>query len=81
MSFQKHTLDGMEMDKTDSNGGLSQKVFGHHLRSHLPSLQPLLQQTLEQHFTAEVDSKQKRNGELLPYIYTLELQQKMIMTY
>ena len=46
----------------DKNGNLSQKVFRHHARLHLPCLQPLLQKRLEESFVTEVDDQKKERG-------------------
>ncbi|KAG9237433.1 cytochrome P450 [Amylocarpus encephaloides] len=61
-AFPEQTIDGLSVDNIDKNGSLSQKVFRHQARLHLPSMQSLLQQRLDEGFASEIDSH-KTKGE------------------
>ena len=64
-AFPEQTIDGLKVDGLDQNGSLSQKVFRHHARLHLPSLQLLYEKRLEEAFVREVDSQKKKDGKSL----------------
>jgi len=64
-AFPEQTIDGLQLDNIDQNESLSQKVFRHHARIQLPNMQPLLEGRLEEAFAIEVDSHNRKDGELL----------------
>ena len=65
-AFPGQTINGIKIDSLDKNGNLSQKVFRHHARLHLPSLQPLLHERVEEAFATEIESQKMEYGECLP---------------
>ncbi|KAL9095068.1 MAG: hypothetical protein Q9165_002670 [Trypethelium subeluteriae] len=64
-AFPEQTIDGLKLDGMDRDGSLSQKVFRHHARLHLPNLQPLLQKRLEEAWTRELQSQNVKDGQYL----------------
>jgi hypothetical protein len=61
-AFPEQTIDGLPIDGMDKNGSLSQKVFRHQARLHLPTLQPLLEKRLGEAFKSEIDSQLETDG-------------------
>jgi hypothetical protein len=61
-AFCEQTIDGLPIDGMDKNGSLSQKVFQHQARLHLPTLQPLLEKRLDEAFTSEIDGQVEKDG-------------------
>ena len=49
----------------DNHGSLSQKVFRHKARQHLPSMQPVLEKRVGEAFNKEVHTKLKTKGDIL----------------
>lgn len=49
-------MNGLKINDTDSFEGVSQNVFGQHLRKNLPDMEPLVNRTLNEAFVVEVDS-------------------------
>jgi hypothetical protein len=61
-AFPEQTIDGLSVDNIDKNGSLSQKVFRHHARLHLPSLRSLMQERLKEGLKTEIDNQKQEKG-------------------
>ncbi|KAM0129464.1 hypothetical protein ACHAO1_008478 [Botrytis cinerea] len=80
-AFPEQTINGLKLNNMDKNGGLSQKVFRHHARLHLPGLQPLMEKRVRDTIKGEIGGRKTNQGKykIIQCIYVIQLEESRLI--